>query len=477
MKNRLSQARFCIGLIVHFIAGTLESVSSHFACETRRLHGGFHIPTMQNGRAMENSSNRAGRLARQHERDVIRLCKALIGADSQNPPGDTRAAADVAFDFLSEVGCHTRVTGISRKKANLLCTIGNTRSRQHLILCSHLDVVPPGDRNEWKTDPFKPTLKDGRLYGRGAADAKGPTASMLAAFRILTSEFERVLNDKAITLALVCNEEIGGFLGAGWLIQNNHIRGSACLIGEPSYTDQTSGRVIIGERGLVWFRLQSKGKPAHASMPTLGRNAITQLLPVIQGLHGVTRAKHRTPARIRNAADNSRRIMRTIARDNHAPTKPLVDSVDHYTLSLGMIQGGTKTNVVPDGCECEVDIRIPIGGSIREAQRFVNRILTPHVNARIVNRSNPSFTPEDSRLTSLTAGAAESVLGRGRAPIALAPYTSDAHWFRELLHIPACTFGPGYTFHVYNEFVPVRQLVDSVAVYTSTALTYLNVFV
>jgi len=426
---------------------------------------------------MEDASSRSQRLAKRRRAEVVRICKALIAAQSQNPPGDTRAAAGVASDFLSEVGCHTRVTGISRKKANLLCTIGNRRSRQHLILCSHLDVVPPGDRDEWKTDPFKPTLKDGRLYGRGAADAKGPTASMLAGFRILASEFERVLNDKAITLALVCDEEIGGFLGAGWLLQNNNIRGSACLIGEPSYTDQTSSRVIVGERGLAWFRLQSRGKPAHASMPPLGRNAITQLLPIIKKFHDITRTKHRTPAGIKNAAGNSRRIMRAIARENHAPVKPLAHGVDHYTLSLGTIRGGTKTNVVPDNCEAEVDIRIPIRGSIREAQRFVNRILTPHVNAQILNRSNPSFTPETSKLVSITMTAAESILGRGRAPIALAPYTSDAHWFRELLHIPACTFGPGYTFHVYNEFVPVRQLVDSVAVYVSTALTYLNIFV
>ncbi len=408
-------------------------------------------------------------LVKKRRKELVRLCMDLISADTQNPPGDTRRAVGIAKDFLHDADCRSRVVGITKQKANLVTAVGNKYDR--IVFCSHLDVVPIGDAARWKRNPFKPYVKARKIFGRGAADAKGSAAAMLMAISILASDFEPQLASKGIMLALVCDEEIGGRKGAKWLIENRHVQGSACLIGEPSYVSQDLARIVIGERGLAWFHFTSRGRPAHASMPQLGENAIMRILPVLSAIDDISRIKRNAPAVLGNAVESSRQIMQHIARQRRIKSGGLSETIDHYSVNVATIHGGTKTNVVPDLCETEVDVRIPIGGSVREARRFVQRIMPRGVDVNIVNKSEPSFTAEREWIVRSAHKATQAVLRR-EVSSTIAPYTSDAHWFRELLSIPTCTFGPGYEFHVYNESLPIKQLLEAAAVYVSAALPH-----
>jgi succinyl-diaminopimelate desuccinylase len=292
---------------------------------------------------------------------------------------------------------------------------------------------------------------------------------MLVAARILTEHFEAELKRTGLTVMLVADEEVGGYEGARWLLRNDYCQTQSCIIGEPSYWSENGPRVVIGERGIAWFRLAAAGKPAHASMPPLGDNAIVKTLRALEMIQRLADVVRKPPTTIGSASTQGKKIMMRLAQLSGANSKLMKDTIDHYTVNIGVIQGGTKTNVVPDDCQAEIDVRIPVGGSLSEAKKLVRTFVSDGIKTELFNRSEPSYSPQDSRVVRATLSSAQSVL-KGKVPAALVPYTSDAHWFREVLGVHTCTFGPGYVYHVYNEFVPIKQLVQSSAIYALAAL-------
>src|ERR1700678_3982103 len=232
-------------------------------------------------------------------------------------------------DYLRSHGAKTRLThDESGKKANLFATLGES-SKSGLILSGHTDVVPVDGQN-WETDPFVATERDGKLYARGSADMKGFIGIILTrAPKFLAALNENRL-DAPLHYALSYDEEVG-CLGVRGLIkdlEDNGIRPGGCVVGEP-----TSMQPIIAHKGTHRFRCTVRGREAHSSYVTHGVNAIEYAARLV--------------VYIRQIAD---RLAQFEQRD-------VGFTVPYTTLSTGLIRGGIAANVVPKECEFQFDLR------------------------------------------------------------------------------------------------------------------------
>jgi succinyl-diaminopimelate desuccinylase len=142
---------------------------------------------------------------------------------------------------------------------------------------------------------------------------------------------------------------------------------------------------------------------------------------------------------------------------------------------VGVIQGGTKTNVVPESCQADVDIRIPQGGSRHEVEHYLAENLPENFEYEVKNFAAPSYTPPDAPLVKTVKNAADAILHYSPSAISI-PATSDAHIVREKLKIPAISFGPGYSdrAHVQDEYVRAEDVVNFAKIYAVTAARWLG---
>jgi len=228
-----------------------------------------------------------------------------------------------ARDELAKLGVRSNlVYDASGHKANLFATLSAEPDRVKtggLVLSGHTDTVPV-DGQDWSSDPFRATHRDGRIHGRGTADMKGFIAIALAwAPRFLAAQ-ERL----PLHLSLTYDEETT-FLGVKGLVADlaeRGIRPAGCIIGEP-----TDMQAIVAHKGKRDFCCKVRGREAHSALTPQGVNAIEFAARLI--------------AYIRGVAD---RLAREEPRDARF-------AVPHSTLQTGVIKGGIATNVVPRDCE------------------------------------------------------------------------------------------------------------------------------
>ena len=232
-------------------------------------------------------------------------------------------------DYLHNLGATTRLThDATGKKANLFATLGDSK-KPGLILSGHTDVVPIDGQN-WDTDPFVATERNGKLFARGSADMKGFIGIILAqAPKFVAALNERRL-DAPLHYSLSYDEEVG-CLGVRGLIRDleeNNIRPAGCVVGEP-----TSMQPVIAHKGTHRFRCSVHGREAHSSYVTHGVNAIEYAARLV--------------VFIRQIADRLAQI----------ETRDYGFTVPYSTLSTGLIQGGIAANVIPKDCVFQFDMR------------------------------------------------------------------------------------------------------------------------
>lgn len=398
------------------------------------------------------------------EKDLNRLLSQLIRAKSENPPGDVSEPAHVIEDFLKEEGINCQKYEPSKGHASLLATIG--KGKPSLIFCGHVDVVPAGDSSKWTVNPYSAAVENGRLYGRGASDQKGGVAAQLIALAAAT-DLESQISGK-ITVASVCDEEAQGPGGALWLLKNKKLTGDMCLITEPTGNVDERYSVVAGERGTCWLKIIAYGKPAHGSTPPLGRNAIEMLTRFLPKLKSLETEAVRTPRDSETLLRNGEKHESRIAKKEGVPARSLRKALTHYTVNVGVIQGGTKANVVPEKCFAEIDIRVPAGGHPNGVEEFVRNLLPENFEHEVINNTMPSYTPAEHPLIKTIQGSAKQVFDYIPTAIYMVA-TSDAHFFRELLGIPTVSFGPGYgeLCHAYDEYVLLKDVKKAATVYSN----------
>ena len=219
---------------------------------------------------------------------TLELTEALIACHSVTPADG--GCQELIAHRLQALGFHTEsvVSGPENFQVTNLWAIKKGKSGDQgkvLMFAGHTDVVPTGPLEKWDSNPFTPTIRDGMLYGRGAADMK----TSLAGFVVATEEFVTAHPDHHGTIAFLITSDEEGPANDGTVImcerlQKQGQRLDYCVIGEPTSVEQLGDMIKNGRRGSLSGKLKIKGIQAHIAYPHLGKNPIHLSAPAISAL-------------------------------------------------------------------------------------------------------------------------------------------------------------------------------------------------
>lgn len=379
------------------------------------------------------------------ESEVVSVCSELIRRKSVNPPGNEREPAQYAAEYLRQAGCEVELVEHSADRASVLARLkGTGGDRKGILLSAHLDTVPVGVET-WKHDPFTGEVAEGKVWGRGTSDMKGGMAALLVAVKAVHDAGVALEGD--IVVALTAGEEVDS-LGAVALAERPELRNmQALLVAEPS-----SNEIFVAEKGALWLEIHTHGQTAHGSMPDLGRNAILMMVELIHEL-----------------------VHMPVPFDPH----PLLGG---FSQSINTINGGVKTNVVPDDCGITIDMRTVPGQDhaaiVRQIEEIIAKLSTSmngfKATLKVVNDRPPVTTPEDHPAVERFNQALAQVKGQPGVPKGVRYYTDAAAYIN--LGAPMIICGPGEAglAHQPNEFVEVAKLVEATKIYALALAAFLG---
>ncbi len=368
------------------------------------------------------------------ERRLVDFLRELVRIPS--PSGEEGRMAEAVAGQMESVGLSAEIIGGN--------VVGKTamRGEPKLIVNGHMDTVPVGDASSWTMDPFGGELRDGRVYGRGSCDMKGGIAAMVMAYDAVRRSG---LSLDGLVLTAVVEEETGGKLGERKgtieLIDKGVIRKAPALIGEP-----TNLRIGIGHRSKADILIEVRGKSAHASTPERGINAIVKAAEVILALQKRLKLKEH----------------RILGRG---------------TINIGLISGGTKSNVVPDMCRVVVDRRLTMGETpesvVADIKGVVDELAEKgeqlSIDVKYVYGWYPTLMSEDEPIVKQVLNAASTVL-KSKPKVYAPPYHTDGGFIHHMAKVPIAILGPGNeaTAHTADEYVEVSQVIDAARIYALT---------
>ncbi len=398
--------------------------------------------------------------------DLVDAAQRLIAAPSPNPPLATGAVAHAAAKLVrrlapgAELTLHEAGEGV----VNLVARVSGAATGRRLILNGHLDTYPVNEALPWTVDPLGGEVRDGRIYGRGAADMKGGIAASMLALSVLAEHRDAWRGE--LVLALGGDEESMGRLGTQFLLDTvPHARGDAALIGDAG----SPAVVRFGEKGFLWVEVETAGKPAHGAHVHLGVNAIDRLRAALDALSRLAETAVEAPPEIVRAIEAARPISEPLGGAGESAT------LTRITVNIGRVAGGTSMNLVPAAASAGVDIRLPIGVSTGQIKVAIAAALgaMPGVRWRVLRAYEPSFTAPDHEIVRRVAAAATEVLGTAPA-VNMRVGGSDSRLFR-MAGIPTVVYGPTpHNMGAADEYAEIADLQAVAAVHALTAFDFLG---
>ena len=358
-----------------------------------------------------------------------KLLRELIALPSVNPaflpPNHPKAGERRVSEFLASTAARAGLTIEFLKalpqRSNLLVTLSPSGAvRQRVLLAPHLDTVNATD------DQFVPRNKGGRLYGRGACDTKGSVAAMMSGLCEVARVGRRPSSTEILFVGLV--DEENNQLGSRALAASG-FKADLAIVGEP-----TQLRMVTAHKGSLWMRFETIGKSAHGARPDLGRNAVHEMARIVDLLE------------TRYAAD--------LKKKRH----PLLGQ---GTVNVGVIQGGTQANIVPDRCSILVDRRTLPGETEQTVRAEIGRLLQgAGLRADCADDKAAPCRPLETDAKLPLVADCLKILGQ-RQPAGV-HYFSDAAVLSEG-GIPSVVFGPGdiAQAHTADEWVELAQVDEA----------------
>jgi len=366
---------------------------------------------------------------------ALALAQALIARDSVTP--DDKGCQDVLIDRLAPHG-FTPETIVVDEVTNLWLRRGTDAPL--LVFAGHTDVVPPGPVDAWTSHPFTPTVRDGRLYGRGAADMK----SSIAAFAVAAETFVTAHPDHkgSIALLITSDEEGPSVNGTVKVCERLQARGEQldyCIVGEPTSVKHLGDTIKNGRRGSLSGRLTIRGVQGHVAYPHLAKNPIHQAAPALAEL-----------AAIEWDAGN----------DYFPPT----------TFQISNIHGGTgASNVIPAELAVRFNLRFATASTPAGIKAKIIEVLERHgLDYDIAWNlgGEPFLTPRGSLSDALTR-AIEAECGV-TPELSTTGGTSDGRFIAKICP-QVIEFGPcNDSIHKVNENILVQDLMPLANVYRRT---------
>ncbi|WP_316980262.1 M20 family metallopeptidase [Shumkonia mesophila] len=360
--------------------------------------------------------------------------QALVGFNTENPPGHESAAATYIADRLRGCGFGVETADVLPGRTNVVARLDNGPGPV-FAFNTHIDTVPAGDG--WDSDPFKLRPADGRLYGRGACDAKGPLAAMLEAMRLLCEGRSRWSG--TLLGVFVADEEVAS-LGAKEYVKTGPVI-DFCLIGEP-----TSCTAVTAHKGSLRPVVRVAGKSAHSGTPDKGVNAILKSVPLLQLV-----------------AEEHERVRTRV--------HPLVGQA---SLTVTRANGGRADNVVPDACDFLLDRRMVPGETEEETKAALAALVRRAAQQSDTDMTIVEFRPTTGGATEtapdhpVVIAAQEACTRHNGRPSPLGGFEGGC----DLVHFRSVgahgvVVGPGSlaVAHKPNEFVPEDELVRAALIY------------
>lgn len=253
------------------------------------------------------------------------------------------------------------------------CVVIQTHETKEVdvLFLGHIDTVPG------KPELFVGRVEEGKLYGRGTLDMKAFVATSMVAFKELVEE----KTNRNLALAIVCDEELGGAHGARYLVEEIGYHAGTVLVPDDG---ESIDRLVVASKHIFQLVFTAHGKEAHAARPWRGDNAIQKLMRVFD------------------------RLEKSVGRHEKEPETTWVN-----TINLGLIQGGTASNEVPEGAEMTVDIRVTPDTTTREqVLNWVESALEQGVEFKVKLEGHPILLDKNDPVVQTYAQAMESVTQR-----------------------------------------------------------------
>lgn len=380
--------------------------------------------------------------------DSVRMKENLatiVAINTENPPGKEIEAAQCAAGWLSEFGFDVSYSEYAPSRTNMIAVLENGEG-PCFAFNTHLDVVPAGIG--WSSDPFVLTEREGRLYGRGSCDAKGPLVGMVEAARMLASN--RDLWSGRLMVIFTADEEVASE-GAKYYVKNQPAKIDFAVIGEP-----TSNAVFSAHKGSLRPVIKVKGLAAHSGTPDLGVNAIYkagQLLGLVEKSHH-----------------------EEVCCRHH----PLVGNA---SLTVTRIHGGHADNVVPQDCEIMLDRRMVPGEDESLVKEEIQQLLDVAqqqfgVEAEIVRwqptTGGATQTSADEKIVQVGLAASQRYGQSDPGPYGFQGGCDLVHF--RALGAKGIVIGPGSlaVAHKPDEFVPIEEFIATASIYFDIAIAMLG---
>ena len=405
------------------------------------------------------------------ETDALKTLQGYVRINTSNPPGDVTKAADYLSAILKREGIEVTRYESGPGRSILLARLkGSGAGGKPILLESHMDVVPT-DPSRWAKDPFAAEIADGKMWGRGTIDMKGIGTSYLYAFIMLHRQ--KVPLSRDVLLMFVPDEEVGGELGARWMLKNHYGElDPEYVIDEGGFGSRdmfTPGKLVFGisvaERKIMWLKLRAEGIAGHGSQPH-DKNPNDHLLKALSRLFAEPVAAAPFP------------VVETMKQRIGGPlvSNKFNNAIQQSTISLTSLRSGVgdppKVNVIPSVAEATLDCRLLPGTTgadwIKEIER---RLADPTIKIEVINEGeDPVVTPQDTSLYRALEGAIKRQHPDAIVTPMVVPYGTDSNGFRPR-GVKSYGIFPGIipaasilSMHGDAEFMPVDALGPAIRI-------------
>lgn len=366
---------------------------------------------------------------------AIELTRQLVRIPSENPTGSEKEVATFVARWLRDLpNVEVAWREVRSGRPNVVATLRSSTNKPPLILLAHTDTVPKG--GGWSRDPFGGQLEDGRLYGRGSCDMKSGLAVAMTAFAQAARDLPALQRD--LLLCATVDEE-NNMLGALDLIDGGIVGKESLII----CTEPSDLEIVVAHKGVLWYKVEAFGRSAHAGNPHVGVDAVRAVATFVQLFHVKLEA---------------------LPYDHPMLGRP--------TVTFSRIEGGVKTNVVPDYARLELDVRIPSPMTIPELTEVMRSAATD-VEAEIAGATiafeqiiidRPPVDADTTGPVVAALGAAtEKLSGKKRGLAGFPAYTDASIIAARTGNANAVVFGPGRLAdaHTIDEYVLTAQIEEA----------------